>query len=225
MEAPPTAKRLVFASSQGVHGDIQDREPPLRSDTPVSPTNEYGRQKVACEVAIRDSKLEWTILRLAAVAPIELQTKNPGVMFDYSPEARFEFVHPHDAGIAFGRVVACREAIGKVMFVAGGERCRTTFYEFCTTLMAGIGMGHIPREAFIRTEVPTFLGDWVDTDDSQRLLRYQTRDMSDLVRDMRRGLGILVPLIRTFRPLATWFFITKSAYLKENQRRARLEAA
>ena len=37
MEASPTAKRLVFASSQGILGDIQDREPPLRVDTPVSP--------------------------------------------------------------------------------------------------------------------------------------------------------------------------------------------
>src|ERR1700759_4768911 len=36
MESSPTAKRLVFASSQGIFGDIQDREPPLRVDTPVS---------------------------------------------------------------------------------------------------------------------------------------------------------------------------------------------
>ena len=39
MEASPTARRLVFASSQGVFGDVQDREPPLRVETPVSPTD------------------------------------------------------------------------------------------------------------------------------------------------------------------------------------------
>ena len=35
MEASPTANRLVFASSVGIFGDVQDREPPLRVDTPV----------------------------------------------------------------------------------------------------------------------------------------------------------------------------------------------
>src|SRR6478735_2769736 len=62
MEASPTAKRLVFASSQGVFGDVQDRQPPLRVETPVSPTDEYGRQKVACEQAIQQSRLLWSIL-------------------------------------------------------------------------------------------------------------------------------------------------------------------
>src|ERR1700733_8725524 len=75
MEASPTANRLVFASSPGVFGDVQDREPPLRVETPVSPTDEYGRQKVACENAIRQSRLRWSILRLAAVTPIHLQAQ------------------------------------------------------------------------------------------------------------------------------------------------------
>jgi nucleoside-diphosphate-sugar epimerase len=37
METSATARRLVFASSQGIFGDVQDREPPLRVDSPVSP--------------------------------------------------------------------------------------------------------------------------------------------------------------------------------------------
>jgi hypothetical protein len=97
MEESTTAKRLVFASSVGIFGDVQDRQPPLRVDTPVSPTDEYGRQKVACENAIRQSRLRWSILRLAAVTPIHLQAQDPSIMFDFSPEARFEFLHPADA--------------------------------------------------------------------------------------------------------------------------------
>ena len=101
MEASPTANRLVFASSVGIFGDVQDREPPLRVDTPVSPTDEYGRHKVACEQAIRQSRLRWSILRLAAVTPIHLQAQDPSIMFEFSPDARFEFLHPADAGTAF----------------------------------------------------------------------------------------------------------------------------
>jgi nucleoside-diphosphate-sugar epimerase len=105
MEASDTARRLVFASSHGIVGDVQDREPPLNVDTPVSPTDEYGRHKVECEQAIRQSGLRWSILRLAAVTPIHLQAQDPSIMFEFSPDARFEFLHPADAGTAFARAV------------------------------------------------------------------------------------------------------------------------
>ena len=123
MEASPTARRLVFASSQGVFGDVQDREPPLRVDTPVSPTDEYGRHKVACEEAIQQSRLQWSILRLAAATPIRLigYSHDPSIIFEFSPDARFEFIHPADAGTAFARAVACEEAIGKILNIAAAR--------------------------------------------------------------------------------------------------------
>src|SRR5262245_33709410 len=146
MEASPTARRLVFASSQGVFGDVQDREPPLRADTPVSPTDEYGRHKVACEEAIRGSGLRWSILRLGAAPPIRLTgySHDPTILFDFSPDARFEFVHPADAGTAFARAVACDGTIGKVLYVGGGAKCRTTHREFCNELMNAMGICALP---------------------------------------------------------------------------------
>ena len=219
MEASPTARRLVFASSQGVFGDLQDREPPLRVDAPVSPTDDYGRHKVACEQAIRESRLQWSILRLAAVTPIHLQAKDPTIMFDFSPDARFEFLHPADAGTAFARAVACEEAVGKTLNIAGGEKCRMNYYDFISDLMGAIGIGPLPTEAFARTEVPRFFGDWVDTDESQRLLRYQTRGLGEQLEDMRKDFGALVPLIRLVRPLATWFVTRRSRHWKANRRK------
>jgi nucleoside-diphosphate-sugar epimerase len=221
MEASPTARRLVFASSQGIFGDVQDREPPLRADTPVSPTDEYGRHKVACEQAIRQSRLEWSILRLGAAPPIRLTgwSHDPTILFDFSPDARFEFVHPADAGTAFARAVAATEAIGKILYVGGGERCRTTHREFCNELMSAIGIGALPVEAFVRREVRRFFGDWLDTEESQRLLGYQTRGLGEVKADMRKDLGALVPVIRLLRPLVTWYITRSSPYLKDNRRR------
>jgi nucleoside-diphosphate-sugar epimerase len=218
MEVSPTAKRLVFASSQGVFGDIQDREAPLRADTPVSPTDEYGRQKVACEQAIRQSQLWWSILRLAAVTPIHLQAQDPSIMFEFSPDARFEFLHPADAGTAFARAVACEESIGKTLCIAGGPDCRMTYYDFTNALMSAIGIGPNPIDAFIRTKPPRFFGDWVDTEESQRLFQYQKRGLNEQLEDMKKDFGMLVPSIRLVRPLATWFVTGSSAYLKDNRR-------
>ena len=220
MEASPTARRLVFASSQGVFGDVQDREPPLQVDTPVSPTNEYGRHKVACEEAVRQSRLQWTILRLAGAPPIRLvgYAHDPAILFDFSPDARFEFIHPTDAGTAFARAVACEEAIAKILNVGGGEKCRTTHRAFCNELMGAMGIGSLPAEAFVRTKPRRFFGDWLDTEESQRLLQYQKRGLAELKADMRADLGALVPLIRLLRPVVTWFVLRGSPYLKENRR-------
>jgi nucleoside-diphosphate-sugar epimerase len=222
MQASPTARRLVFASSAGVFGDVQDREPPLRVDTPVSPTNEYGRHKVACEEAIRQSRLNWTILRLVGVPPIRLtgyaSASDPRILFDFSRDARFEFIHPTDAGTAFARAVACEEAIGRILNIGGGEKCQMTHHAFCNELMSAIGIGALPAEAFVRTEVRRFYGDWLDTEESQRLLRYQQRGLSELKADLRKDLGAILPLIRLLRPLITWFVVRSSPYLKENRR-------
>lgn len=220
MEASPTARRLVYASSQGIFGDVQKREPPLRVDTPVSPTDEYGRHKVACEEAVRTSRLRWSILRLAAAPPIRLTgySHDPGILFEFSPDARVEFVHPADAGTAFARAVACDEAIGKILNIGGGETCRTTHRAFCNELMRAMGIGSIPAEAFVAREVPRFFGDWVDTEESQRLLRYQTRGLGDVKADMRKDLGVIAPLIRLLQPAVTWFVVRNSPYLKANRR-------
>lgn len=218
MEASTTARRLVFASSQGVFGDLQNREPPIRADMPVAPTDDYGRHKVACEEAIRQSTLEWSILRLAAAMPTRMTgyAYDFRIMFEFSPDARFEFIHPADAGTAFARAVACEEAIGKVLNIGGGEKCRTTHRAFCNEMMNAVGIGSLPAAAFLRAEPPRFFGDWVDTEESQRLLRYQKRGLCELKADMKTDLGVLAPLIRVLRPLITPFIVRSSPYLREN---------
>jgi nucleoside-diphosphate-sugar epimerase len=220
MEQSPTARRLIFASSTAIFGDVQDREPPLRVATPTSPTDEYGRHKVACEEAIRASGLRWSILRLGVAVP----TRLIGAPFDLrqgweiSANARVEIVHPADAATAFARAVACEAAVGKILFVGGGEKCQVTHAEFFDELMGGIGIGPIPAEAFVRGPVRRFMGDWLDTEESQRLLHYQSRGLGELKVDLRKGLGPLAPLVRVVRPLATWFLLRSSPYLAASRR-------
>ena len=137
-------------------------------------------------------------------------------MFEFSPDARFEFLHPADAGVAFARAVACEESIGETLYIAGGAGCRMTYYDFTTALMSAIGIGPIPIEAFVRTKPARFFGDWVDTEESQRLLQYQKRGLDEQLEDMKKDLGKLVPLIRLVRPLATWF-VTRSSRLSQGE--------
>jgi hypothetical protein len=84
--------------------------------------------------------------------------------------------------------------------------------------MGAIGIGPIPAEAFVRTEVPRLFGDWVDTEESQRLLQYQRRCLSDLKDDIRKRLGAVGPLVRLLRPVVTWVLVRSSPYLQRNRR-------
>jgi hypothetical protein len=84
--------------------------------------------------------------------------------------------------------------------------------------MGAVGIGPISHDAFLRAKPARFFGDWVDTEESQRLLRYQTRTLNEQLEDMKKDFGMLVPFIRLMRPLATWFVTRTSAHLKENRR-------
>ena len=93
-----------------------------------------------------------------------------------------------------------------------------TYHEFCNDLMSAIGIGPLPAEAFVRTEVPRFFGDWLDTEESQRPPPVPEARPGEQKADMRKDLGALVPLIRLLRPVVTWFVLRSSPYLKENRR-------
>ena len=84
--------------------------------------------------------------------------------------------------------------------------------------MSAMGIGALPAEAFVCREIRRFFGDWLDTEESQRLLRYQTRGLSEQTADMRKDFGAIVPLIRLLRPVVTSYFTRSSPYLKENRR-------
>jgi hypothetical protein len=92
-----------------------------------------------------------------------------------------------------------------------------TYHDFTNALMNAIGIGPIPVDAYVRTRPARFVGDWVDTEESQRLLQYQKRGLHEQLNDMKDDFGVLVPIIRLMRPLATWFVTRRSAYLKANR--------
>jgi nucleoside-diphosphate-sugar epimerase len=192
MQGSSTARRLVFASSMGVAGCEQYRRtPPLRADEVPQPMDVYGRTKVECEQAIQASGLRWTILRLAACPPTGLSLKDAGgfeLIFETSANGRIEIVHPDDAGLAFANAASCNEAIGRILMIGGGERCRTQVLAFYDRIFTTMGLRPLdPR--VLRPGPEHFFGDWVDTQESQRLLQFQRHGIDDLLAELRTSLG------------------------------------
>jgi len=71
-------------------------------------------------------------------------------------------------------------------------------------------VGMLPEKAFSTTPFST---DWLDTAESQRLLKYQQRSLDDYLREVKALVGWRLPLIRAFRPMVRRWLLSQSPYL------------
>ncbi|HKY91159.1 MAG TPA: sugar nucleotide-binding protein, partial [Nevskiaceae bacterium] len=206
MESSPIAKRLVFASSMVVAGHEQHRRaPPLRADEPPQPADVYGRSKAECERLLQSSRLDWSILRLAVCPPAALSWKDIdgfSNIFETSATGRIELVHTDDAGLAFANAASCDAAVGRILLIGGGERCRSEVLAFYDRMFTAMGLRPLdPR--VLRPGPPRFFGDWLDTEESQRLLAFQRHGLDDILAELRSTLGPGRWLLKAFAPLAS----------------------
>jgi hypothetical protein len=109
-------------------------------------------------------------------------------------------VHHDDAALAVANAVNCDEAIGKILFIGGGESCRSYALEFYNRVFSAMGLGPLKPEV-LRPGPPHFFGDWVDTTESQRLLVFQRHGMDDILAEMKDAVGFRRWLLRMLAPL------------------------
>ena len=207
MRRQPQRSRLIFASSLHIYGRTADRTPPLRAADPIEPVEHYAKHKAECEALVRASGLEWAILRLPATLPVRL-VLDPG-MFDVPLHNRIEYGHVRDVAAAFGAAVESEEIWGRTLLIGGGPSCQYTYGQMVECILDASGVGMLPKEAFTCIPFPT---DWMDTEESERLLHYQRRTLDDYAADLRQLLGFRRALVRLFRPIVRWWLLRQSPY-------------
>ncbi|NOZ28838.1 MAG: NAD(P)-dependent oxidoreductase [Chloroflexi bacterium] len=212
----PSPPRILFTSSYHVYGRTQHLPPPRRVADPVDPLEHYARHKVICEQLVRESGLTWAIFRLAAALPVRL-ILDPG-MFDVPLSNRIEFIHPRDVALAIANALESDEVWGRMWLIGGGPRCQYTYREIVSRVLGAVEIGMLPEDAFATAPYST---DWLDTTESQRVLRYQRRDLEDYVQDMKAELGFRRHLVRAFRPLIRYWLLRKSPYCRDGRRMLR----
>ena len=94
------------------------------------------------------------------------------------------------------------DAWNKVLLIGGGKTCQITNRELINGLFDRLGIGALPDRAF----APQYLyGDWLDTEESQRLLDFQRHSYDDFLAEVsqnlgfkRFGMGLMAPFVRRF---------------------------
>jgi UDP-glucose 4-epimerase len=208
--AQPVPPSLLFSSTFDVHGHTLHRPPPRRVDDPLEATDPYTEQKIEAERLVRGSGLRWCILRLVDVPILGVRDPHP-IMFEIALNNRIETLHADDAGLAIANALRTPAVWGRVLFVGGGPSCQLTYREYLTRLLAAMGIDPLPEEAFSDKVYAT---DWVDTEESQRLLRYQRHTFDDIAEAVAAGLGWKRRLVPVAKPLARAAILRLSPYYR-----------
>jgi len=209
-EAQPTPPRFLFASTFDVHGRTLKKTPPRRVDDPVEATDVYTAHKLEAEALLRASKLTWCIFRFTDVPILGIRDAHP-IMFEIGLDNRIEALHGDDAGLAVANALSTPEVWGKTLFVGGGKSCQLTYRDYLTRLLAAMGIDMLPEEAFSQKEYAT---DWVDSDESQRLLRYQRHSFGDIAEAIAKSLGWKRRLVPVASPVVRAAMLRLSPYYK-----------
>jgi nucleoside-diphosphate-sugar epimerase len=212
----PSPPKFIYASSIATYGHCKGDGPPKTANDLQVPTDCYTEHKIECESLLRNNGLPWTIVRFGVVTPLRLGLNMPPIMFDIPIEQRIEFVHTRDIGLACANAVTA-DTNGKILLLGGGECCRMTYRKMVSSILDVMGIGMLPDSAFItpKCDEDWFHTDYMDTEESQHLLQFQTRTFEQFLDELKHSMGIKRYLARLFKPLARRYILSKSPYYKQ----------
>jgi len=211
---------IVLASSIAIYGDRLSNFWIRTTDEPC-PTDVYSRTKVECESLLRESGLDFVILRLSYVAWAKWLPFDP-LLFSMPPETRLEIIHTEDAGRAFAAAAAMPEAKGNTFDIGGGSLCRTSFRAYLDRIFRYFGLGDsdfLPENAFAAANF--HCGWYADSDYADSLLRFRRKTLEDYYEEVRWETRFLVPFVFMVGPAVRRWLLRKSPFSPpERKRRA-----
>ncbi|KYC29389.1 3-beta hydroxysteroid dehydrogenase/isomerase family protein [Sterolibacterium denitrificans] len=194
---------LIYPSSVTVFGFPEPMTRLMRADDPVSPTDNYTRHKVEIEQRLAASGIPWCVLRVG----VSVDSRTLGAdlatmrqLFNVRHDNPLEYVHPCDVATAVANSIDNPRAVGRIFLLGGGHDCRVTQHEFLSVAINALGI-ELPRD-MLGSE--RFYTSWMDTTESQDVLRFQNHRFTDYQADMRSRLGGLRWLMMPLGPLVLW---------------------
>ncbi len=216
--------RFVLASSNAVYGSRNPyRHPdPVTAGTPPRPTELYGGHKLESESCVRNSALDWVILRLGGVMSTDLSALPLGLdaLFFESAlpvDGRIHMVDVRDVAAAFAAATTA-DVAGEILLIAGDDTHRMRQADVGSALAAARGFpGVLPpgRPGNPDSDDDWFITDWMDTTRAQQALRFQHHSWPQMLDEIAAQAGWQRHPARVIAPLARLFVKRLGAYRKE----------
>lgn len=179
--------RFVFASSTSVFGKQGGVETIVSLENVPNGTSNYTSQKIACEDMVKDSSLDWRVLRLSAIMNPKFRPDEKSRRFGMliNLNTHFEPVHILDVAEAFKNVLDLKSNDERLFIISGGRNNRVTYKQYVEKMMQAL-IGNITEKdiPWHKFSDKAYYLYWYDTDTSQKALCYQSRTIEDYIRDV-----------------------------------------
>ena len=181
---------FIYSSSISVYGDRLDT-PYIKVTDPLIPSvgDEYAKTKIEAESIIKNSTLDWTIFRLAAIMGGHKMSK---LMFHQPLNTSLEIATPTDTARAFVSAIDKQTDLSKQIFnLGGGSSCRITYEGFLARsfLMYGLGKFNFEPKSF--AERNFHCGYYEDGDKLNEILDFRRDTLEDYFEHERRKISVL----------------------------------
>ncbi len=223
-EAQSTPPRFVHASSNAVFGA---RNPyratgPVTAEMPMRHSDLYSTHKAEADAIVRDSSLEWVVLRLGGVLSVDPKAMSlslDALYFDSAlpTDGRLHTVDVRDVAWAFAAATTA-DVAHEILLIAGDDSHRLLQGDVGPALAATRGLKNgMPsgRRGNPNSDDDWFLTDWMDTTRAQAALGFQHRSWPDMLDGAARHAGTSKYLLRIAAPLVRAILKRRSAYWKQ----------
>lgn len=216
--------RFVQASSIAVYGPRNPHRNTdvLTAETPVNPYDVYGQHKVEAEEIVRQSQLDWVILRLGGVLSVDIGSlpRNPDMIYFGSvlpTDGRLQTVDVRDVAHAFAAATTA-DVTGRILLIGGDDSHRLRQGAIASATAAAMGLaGAAPlgRPGDPDDDDGWFATDWMDTATADALLNHQHHPWPAMLAEVSQGVGWKRYPLRLISPLAREFLKRQSAYYRQ----------
>lgn len=201
---------LMYSSSISVYGD-RLLTPFIKVGDALQPSegDYYATTKIAAEAALQNSKLDYTIFRLAAIMRNHKISK---LMFHQPLDTSLEIATPRDTARSFVNGIEKQNELSKRIFnLGGGEKCRDSYEDFLQRSFTVFGLGKLnfPKHAF--ADKNFHCGYYADGDDLEKIVHFRQDTLEDHFKMEAKKVSAFQKFITSlFKTPIKWFLLRKS---------------
>ncbi len=201
---------FMYSSSISVYGD-RIKNPYIKVNDPLIPSvgDAYAKTKIASEDLLQNSKLDWTIFRLAAIMGNHKMSK---LMFYQPLNTALEIATPADTARAFVNGIEQQTQLSKHIFnLGGGENCRSSYKDFLQRSFTVYGLGalNFPQNAF--ADKNFHCGYYADGDDLENIVHFRKDNLEDYFKmEAAKVSGFKKAAAKFFKKPVKWYLLKQS---------------
>lgn len=201
---------FMYSSSISVYGD-RIENPYIKVGDALQPSegDYYAVTKIAAEESLKNSKLEYTIFRLAAIMGNHKISK---LMFHQPLETALEIATPRDTARAFVNGIEKRADLSKKIFnLGGGELCRMRYDAFLQRSFTIFGLGKLNFPKYSFADKNFHCGYYEDGQDLEAIVHFRQDSIEDYFKMEAKKVNPLTKwFTKLLNPIIKWFLLQKS---------------